>query len=980
MLLLFLLSVRPAASAIYDPALTWTTIVTPHFNIHYHNGLETEARRLAVVAEEVHAPMAEILEWTPSQPTEVVLVDQTDLANGYTTALPYNKMVLFPVLPDLSSSIGDYDDWLKTLFIHEYAHVLGLDPVHGYSKVFRTIFGKADFPMTEFGVFFWFFAAPPNTFLPPWLHEGMAVNMESDLTGRGRLNSNYYRMIFRTDAVEGTTPTLDRFGGDFPDWPSYSTRYIYGSKLLSLAKNSDGEKALGALFKQHSSRFPFTIDAPALRVTGLDYAELYAKMIEELEAEFRPKINTVRTLGLVEGDSLTSLGKMTSGPLWISNSSIAFTHAGSDGPPELLLQNLENNETRTLALRPGAVSRPTLGTDGQIIFPRLEITKPLAGGLFYSDLYAVDQNGNETQRLTHGARLREADFSRSANAFIAVQAQGSRRRLIRFRRGDSPADHETLLEEEGVRYDSPRWSPDGSAAAFSRKTDKGTARLALLRLSPGEKGEGEKLVLPTPEGSQAGFPTWSPDGARIIFSWDRTGVFDLYSYELKTGAIHQLTRVLGGAFEPDWSPDGEKIAFSSYSAKGFDISTLQLKQALWEEINVQSSPPLEADPTTKNTRDQTAAEQEETSNPVAFEEKSYSPWPRALPTFWLPDLAGDNAGAAPGAWTSGFDPLLRHKYYTAAYWSPGLDRFYGQSIYINDSAHPTITAMAWKIPIVHSDLFETKTETYDYWEEDRGIRISAQLPLPQALDHWSFAAAWAWEEVARISRISQDLDNNRELADAAFQGKLNSLAFSILYDSAFPYDRGFSFDPKSGTTLSVSYRVRSEIIGSDIGLQESVVQWTQYLDLAAPPDSTLVLKAKGGSGWGSAPLQSIFQIGGESSEFPIRGYGNNVDRGKKVFAGSAELQIPVWSPFRGVNDLPMFLKKIHLAPFFDLGGAWDEDNERMGRGSWKKGAGMELRGQTLLGYYFPTTLVIGYAHGFDEDGGDRGYITFAVGK
>jgi hypothetical protein len=31
---------------------------------------------------------------------------------------------------------------------------------------------------------------------------------------------------------------------------------------------------------------------------------------------------------------------------------------------------------------------------------------------------------------------------------------------------------------------------------------------------------------------------------------------------------------------------------------------------------------------------------------------------------------------------------------------------------------------------------------------------------------------------------------------------------------------------------------------------------------------------------------------------------------------------------------------------------------------------------TVLGYYLPTTLVLGYAHGFDEDGRDRVYVRF----
>jgi len=962
-----------ARSAVHDPALSWTTIKTPHFNIHYHDGLEAEARRLAAIAEEVHGPMVEILEWTPAQPTEVVLTDQTDLANGYTTALPYNQIVLFPAMPGMASSIGDYDDWLKTLFIHEYAHVLGLDPVHGYSKVFRDIFGKVGFPATDLGVLLWFFAAPPNTFLPPWIHEGMAVNMESDLTGRGRLNSNYYRMIFRTDVEEDAIPPIDRFGGDFPEWPSYPTRYIYGSKLLDMVRSKSGEKSLGKLLRRHSSRFPFTIDAPPRSITGWDYKGLYNKMVIKLENDFRPEINKIKAKGLAEGNRLTLLGLTTSGPLWLSADSIAFTHAPAEKPPALLVQNINSGKTRQIALRPGSASRPTIGAGGRIIFSRVEAAKPLSGGYFYMDLYSADARGGNVKRLTKAARIIEADFNAVANSFVGVQAQGSKRRLVRFRLDDEALNFETLLEEEGVRYDSPRWSPDGSAIAFSRKEDKGAARLALLRMP------GRELELLTPEGSQAGFPAWSPDSARIVFSWDRTGVFDLYCHEVETGTKHLLTRVVGGAFEPDWSPDGDNIAYSSYSSNGFDISILDLKQALWEKL---PSPKTHDETHVETNAFQTVAPPAEKKDDqhTVFEEKPYSPLPRALPTFWLPDLALDNAGVAPGAWTSGADPLMHHKYFAANYWSPGLHRFYGQAVYINDVAHPTIAVNAWKLPSVHSELIETETETFDYWEENRGIRLAAQLPVSRALEYWNFGISWAWEQVARISRVSEDLDGRRELADLAFEGKLNSLAFSILYDSAFPYERGFSFDPKSGTRMGASYRIRNEALGSQIDTEEVTAEWNRYIDIPIPPGITAAIKAKGGAGWGDDSLQSIFQIGGEASAFPIRGYKNNIDRGKKAFVGAVELQVPVWGPFRGIKDLPLFLKKMYLVPFFDAGRTWDEDSERARQNKWRKGAGMEFRAQTLLGYYFPTTLVIGIAHGFDEDGGDRGYLLFAAGK
>ncbi|MEW6489767.1 MAG: hypothetical protein AB1578_17900 [Thermodesulfobacteriota bacterium] len=949
----------PAGAAVYDPALTWRTLETPHFRIHYHDGLEAEAAVLAEIAEEVHGPMTELLGWSPRQPTEVTLVDRTDRANGYTTVLPYNQVVLFPVRPALLQSIGDYRGWLRTVFVHEYAHVLGLDPVRGYSALTRKVFGRVGVPLTPLGAFFWFFAAPPNLFLPRWVHEGQATNLETDLTGRGRKGSTWYRMIYRSDVAAGTVPPLDRLGGDFPEWPSYATPYIYGARLLQVVQERGGPEALGALFRGHSGRFPYAIDAPPARATGLTYQGLHRQMAADLEAEFRPEIEGLRSRGLTPYRVLTDSGYTAGGPLWEADDALLYTRADTYGPPALRRLRVPQRDgasprEQALAERPGSQARPTLLAGGRIAFTRLEVFRPAAGGLLYTDLYACDPGGGGLERLTRGARLREADWSEAAGAFAAVELQGPDQRLVLFGPpgGGGGEALRPLLSEPGVRYDTPRWSPDGTRIAFSRKTEEGHARLALLTVATGE------LRLLTPEGSQAGFPAWSPDGRELAFAWDRSGVFDLYALDPQTGRCRRLTRVLGGAFEPDWSPGGARLAFTAYSHRGFDVAVLELADALGETVEL---PPPE----------KPASPVEEPRPRPGAEGSPYSPWPRVLPTFWLPDLVSDNQGLGAGAWTTGHDPLLRHKYYAAGYWAGASRRFYGQGLYVNDAWYPTVTLHAAKLPVLHSELFETPRKDYPYWEELRTAGAEARLDLPRALRAWSFAVSWAWEDLSRLSRVQEDLDGRRDLADLPFQGRTNPLALSLLYDAAFPRHTPFTVGPEGGRVLLGTYRLRHELLGAELDRQELVGEWREYLPVPLAQRTTLALRAKGGTGWGDVPFQSVFQVGGTGGEFPVRGYPLRVDRGERAAVGTAELRAPLWSVFRGIRDWPLFLGRLHAAAFFDGGRTW-----RGGDGQWRKGAGAELRADTLLGYYFPTTLVLGYAHGFDDDGEDQLYITF----
>lgn len=956
------LAAGPAAfAASYDPALVWRTVATPHFRIHYAEGLEREASQVAEIAERVHGPLVTALGWQPEAPTEVTLVDRTDLANGYTTILPYNQIVLYLVRPGLFVSIGDYAGWLETLFAHEYAHVLALDPVRGYSKVLRRVFGRAGavVPLSPVAALSWLAILPPNLLLPPWFHEGLATNLESDVTGRGRRGSTYYDMIYRVDVASDTVPPLDRFGGDFPDWPSWGTRYIYGTRLLDTARTVGGEDALRRLVLGHAGRPPFFFNrAPPADATGLNYRGLYVRMKEDLRREFRPQIERLSQEGLTPVTELPATVHSESGPLWLDADTIVCTRDDEVHPAVLVRRNVATGADVVLADRPGGRSRPARLPDGRVAYTRVEVSKPLAGGLLLSDLYAVPPEGGWERRLTSAARVLDADFGAAAGAFAAVQAEASSQRLVRLALGDGEPAATTFLAEEGVRYDTPRWSPDGRWIAFSRKTDRGTARLALLEVATGA------LRLLTPEGSQAGFPAWSPDGARLAFAWDRTRVWDLYELEVATGRIRRLTRLLGGAFEPDWSPDGRRLAFTSYTAKGFGIAILDLARSVGEVVEAPAPEPVAV-----------AAEPRPAAPVLASE--PYAPYPRALPTFWLPDLIADNQGGALGVWTSGGDPLYRHLYYLSGYWAWESGRPYGLGIYRYDAWVPTLTLTGWKVPVLHTELLEAPGDDYDYWEEDRSVSLEVRFDLPRVMRHTSLAVSYGWEEVARLSRVGEDLDGRGDLAALPFEGRTNPLAVSLLYDSAFPYDNRFTLGAESGWRLEARYRLRSRGLGADLDMQDVVGDVRRYDRVPGLPSLVTALRARAGGAWGDVPFQSAFQVGGEQGEFPVRGYPLRVDRGERALLGSAELRFPLWRPYRGPWDLPVFLGRLHGATFFDAGRAWrGPEGAAGGEGEWRRGAGAELRVDTVLGYYFPTTLAVGYAHGFDEGGQDRGYVTF----
>ncbi len=147
LLFIFLFSASPSFAK-FDPAFTWTTLETPHFSIHYHQGEEELAKRTAVIAEDVHARLVPRIKWEPKGRTHMVLVDAMDDTNGLTTVFPYNHITLFITRPVGEPGFGTmvYDEWMRTLITHEYTHILHLDMVNGVTGLPPVCLRQTVFP------------------------------------------------------------------------------------------------------------------------------------------------------------------------------------------------------------------------------------------------------------------------------------------------------------------------------------------------------------------------------------------------------------------------------------------------------------------------------------------------------------------------------------------------------------------------------------------------------------------------------------------------------------------------------------------------------------------------------------------------------------------------------------------------------------------------------------------------------------------
>ena len=80
-------------------------------------------------------------------------------------------------------------------------------------------------------------------------------------------------------------------------------------------------------------------------------------------------------------------------------------------------------------------------------------------------------------------------------------------------------------------------------------------------------------------------PIFSPDGEYIIFTSDRDGNKEIYSLELETNVIKNLTNNLGDDWNPRFFHDGNKIVFQSTRDGNWEIYLMKKDGSSQENLS-----------------------------------------------------------------------------------------------------------------------------------------------------------------------------------------------------------------------------------------------------------------------------------------------------------------------------------------------------------------------------------------------------------
>ncbi|NUQ12017.1 MAG: Ig-like domain-containing protein [Gemmatimonadaceae bacterium] len=212
-------------------------------------------------------------------------------------------------------------------------------------------------------------------------------------------------------------------------------------------------------------------------------------------------------------------------------------------------------------LNAGSVSRsPAPSPDGWRVAFAVSM-EVLGTGDRIDDIFAVDRDGRNMQRLTSGAGYDDSPAWSPTGGRIAYHhwETGGRSDIwVMNADGTNPVNLTADLHASGFRR-APAWSRDGTRIAFAQSEYGPEGTTASIWIMNAD-GSHKRRLTSTLTGFDSA-PTWSPDGIHLAFSRYYGVHGDITIIDTNTGATSRLA-LEGLQVGASWSPDGSLIAFT----------------------------------------------------------------------------------------------------------------------------------------------------------------------------------------------------------------------------------------------------------------------------------------------------------------------------------------------------------------------------------------------------------------------------------
>jgi hypothetical protein len=937
----------PAAARAGDPDLVFETIHTEHFNIHFHQGLERNARIVATVAEEVHEQLTIQLGWEVDGPTEVVITDNTDSANGMAMASPRPMIWLYATGPEMDSALSYHDHWLRALITHEYTHVIHLQMHGGLARVINAIFGDVYLP---------------NQMQPRWFIEGLAQMNETYQTTAGRNRSAAYAMSLRAAALEGELLSLGELSNYVRQYPRGHDHYIYGAMFVDYLRQRFGEEKIVEICHEYGSALiPYGLNRTFERVLGEEMFTLYDLWIEQVQRDAEEFKAEIEAAGYTPSTRVTHDGETKGVPVVSADgrSAILAIYDGNERAG-IYRQPLDGGPRERLVLAGGS-SPVSFDRAGRMFYTR---TAPYKHYYRYTDVFVLEPGASEPRRVTVGRRAREVAVSPRGDRLVMTVNEAGTTRLVLT--DDWGHELKVLIDPEpDDQVFEPIWSPDGKAVAVIRRLGP-WVDLFLVDVETGDQ-----LRL-TEDRALERAPAFDPSGRYLLFSSDRSGADNIYAYDVESQRTLQLSNVLTGAIAPAVSPDGEQLVFLHYSSIGWDLHTMPFQPDEARPAGGMTEPPDEPPPAPEPNAE--------------AEVVPYNPLPSLLPRYWMIGLTTSTDDTLVQVVTGMSDAVGRHSI------AAELDYGIGERALSTRAAY-SYTGMGPSLHLGFSRWMGVRDSGYSVGGEDMRwvqevLTGSAKLSTSVLGLDRSHGVSAGYSVVYARPRDEPEVEYDPEVDYPRFPRQFFRAGVDFAWSFSDVVASVFGVSPEDGRAISASVGFYHPVLGGSQKVVSFRYGWTEYQEAPWLDHHVFAMRLNGGIHVSDPPEQAAFAVGGyaeqnlvdaiwnnKPSGLPsLRGYPPGAFSGDQYHSLRLEYRFPLWWTEAAYKTIPLFFRRLQAGVFTDnvviTYDTLDTDD-------WKSSVGGELVWLLLVGYFMPVTLRTGYAHGL-MDGGTHEVI-FVMG-
>ncbi|NQT27842.1 PD40 domain-containing protein [candidate division KSB1 bacterium] len=900
------------------PELDWKILQTPHFQILFHQSLDSLAFEAAAIAEDHFTRISHDFKVPNMGKTDLILYDGDDIANGMANPLNHSILIYMAGTP---KETADSLRWLDRVIGHEFGHMATFHAA-------RNWLGKP-WELLTLGL------------TPLWYLEGVA-QWESETWDTHR------NLFLGLNSRSNTLLPNNKLDGFLAADP-IDGRLVYeeGHGLTRHIADRYGEEKVAEIIQSHRKN-PIDFGWTLKRTVGKTGSQIFKEWKSELD-QFYDEASVGR-------ETISDLGQPLDIPLQV----VMGVRYSPTGQIAAVGMERWDESVQRLYIQQSDLSWKQLGgpyvsgffswsKDGK----RIIISRKHRGphGSVVDDLFLMHVESGKEEALTDGARATDPAWSPVQEEAVFVRRYGGGSSLWML---DIPTGEmrEIFQPEFGVEVFAPSWSPDGEWIAFSQFDTKGQRYVGIVRR------DGSEFRKLTENSRKARTPTWSPDGERIAYCDYASGTPNLFRIRSDGSDPIPMTNAAGGLFNPTWMPDGSGIAAICFERRD------SVKAAIIPSTKAVASIPKMRKPSWAS------AEPFPKHNLLDYKSsvyavKTYRSLAQVRPHLVLPFIGLDDGGTQFGLIGYAADPITKHQftgYLTAR------RRADFRMDYINTQFAPLINLNVWAQTFDRGDYFGAGFARL--WERRSGWRLTFSWPINLGRTLLSNHVLRVWTGSERIQPIHPSHFHLFSPMFRPFAGWNHELGGSYGWAWQRP-DVGVGIHPMTGVALSTGFSHSDAVWKSDIE-QTHIWANTQYRQKLPWKRHVAAVRLACDLTEGDMPIQDLTQMG----KSMIRGLTESRE-GDRFLHASAEYRLPLIRDIR--LKIPfLYFERMTLAFWSDIGVVWGRTLETYVNGNRLAfqntdpviTAGPELRLRLFLAGKLPIVVRGGYAEGmFGQTGG-----------